>query len=229
MVSANNQITILDTRVITGVGGGPEKTILNSPRFLQGSKYRSFACYMRSPRDPGFAELRRRANEQSCPLIEIDDYGPLSLATLRNLAEVCRRYNVQVWHGHDYKSNLFGILLKPQLGFRLVTTVHGWVKHTVRTPLYYAIDRWSVRRYEQVITVSNDLFEICSAMGVERERLHLIENAIDTNDFRRTCRPESAASRAKLPPGRLVIGAVGRLSKEKGFHLLIAAVERLLK
>ena len=221
-------ITVLDTRVITGVGGGPEKTILNSPRFLHGSKYRSLACYMRSPQDTRFEELRRRAKEQGCPLIEIDDYGPLSFSVLKKLYDVCHDYNVRVWHGHDYKSNLFGILLRPILGFRLVTTVHGWVKHTARTPMYYAIDRWTLRHYEQVIAVSNDLFESCNRLGVDANRLHLIENGIDTDHFHRSCAPELVPSRAQVPPGRLVIGAVGRLSEEKGFDLLIRAVEKLL-
>src|SRR5438067_5471603 len=91
-------ITVLDTRVITGVGGGPEKTILNSPRFLHGSKYRSLACYMRSPQDTRFEELRRRAKEKGCPLIEVDDCGPFSFSVLKELFDVCHDYNVRVWH-----------------------------------------------------------------------------------------------------------------------------------
>src|SRR5690242_1470199 len=99
-ISHNELITVLDTRVVTGVGGGPEKTIFNSPRFLNGSKYRSLACYMRSPQDTGFTEVRRRAKEQGCPLIEIDDYGPFSVSILKKLANVCRSHDVKIWHGH---------------------------------------------------------------------------------------------------------------------------------
>src|SRR5205814_1768488 len=103
------------------------------------------------------------------------------------------------------------------------------VKQTARTPLYYAIDRWTLPRYEHVITVSRDLFQICRALRISPERLHLIENAIDTEEFRRVCRPEELPSRAQVPRGRLVIGAVGRLSEEKGFDLLIRVVEQLVK
>jgi glycosyltransferase involved in cell wall biosynthesis len=48
-----------------------------------------------------------------------------------------------------------------------------------------------------------------------------IPNAIDTEEFRRS-RPRAAQ------PAPLRIGAVGRLSEEKGFRYLIEAVERLV-
>ena len=34
---------VLDTRVVTGTGGGPDKTILNSPRFLEPMGYRNLS------------------------------------------------------------------------------------------------------------------------------------------------------------------------------------------
>src|SRR5262249_30600169 len=46
--------------------------------------------------------------------------------------------------------------------------------------------------------------------------------------FRRSCPPEEAPSRGRTAPGTLVIGAVGRLSDEKGVDVLIRAVAILL-
>ena len=80
--------------------------------------------------------------------------------------------------------NLFGVLLKPFVGFKLVTTVHGWVKHTAKTPLYYAIDRWTLPRHEQVIVVSADLYERCRACG---------DCAISQTSSVATSRPSEAA------------------------------------
>ncbi len=52
---------VLDVRVVSGTGGGPDKTILNSPRFLEPMGYRNVCAYLHPPGDPGFEVVRRRA------------------------------------------------------------------------------------------------------------------------------------------------------------------------
>jgi glycosyltransferase involved in cell wall biosynthesis len=218
---------ILDVRVVKGSGGGPDKTILKSPRFLRPAGYRMLCAYMHDPADAGFDQLRRKAARWEAPLLSVADRGPLDFRLPHRFLEICRRERVAVWHGHDYKSNLLGLLLRPFWPMRLVTTVHGWVEYTRRTPLYYGIDRLCLPRYEHVLCVSPDLHEQCLAAGVPPGRCTLIENGIDVAEFRRSCSPQEAKRAEGFPPNRLLIGAVGRLSAEKGFDVLIRAVDRL--
>ncbi len=220
---------VLHTRVVTETGGGPDKTILLSAPFLADSPYWLAAAYMHPPDDKGFDSVLARAQQMDSPLISVPDRGPMDRKVLRRMLAICRHYDVKIWHGHDYKSNLLGLMLRPLWPMKLVSTVHGWVKHTLRTPLYYAVDRWCLPYYHHVVCVSEDLIERVSKLGVAPDRLTLIHNAIDEKTYRRRYPADQSPLRSQMDvaPGRLVIGAVGRLSPEKGFSDLITATSRL--
>ncbi len=219
---------MLHVRGVTGAGGGPEKTILNSPRFLQTLGYESVCAYMHPPRDPGWESIQSRAVEANAEVVSIIDRGPWDWRVLKELIRYCRQHRVAIWHGHDYKSNALGLIVRRFWPMKLVTTVHGWVQHTRRTPLYYKIDQLSLRRYDEVICVSQDLYDTCRGLGVPASRCHLIHNGIDAETFRRS-QPVNRAREVALA-SRLALSSSARWAgslPKKGFDLLIRAAARL--
>ena len=229
MIERNARAVVLDARVVKGSGGGPDKTILNSPRFLLPAGYRNLCVYMHPPGDPGFEKLRQKAEEREAPFVGVPDRGPWDLSIIPAFLNICRREKVRIWHGHDYKTNVLGLLLRRFWPMRLVTTVHGWVENTNRTPLYYKIDKYCLPRYEAVIGVSQDLVQASLDCGVPAERCMLIENGVDTAEYQRRMTIAEAKSKQGFPVSRMLIGGVGRLSAEKGFDFLIRSVDALIK
>lgn len=218
---------VLHTRVVTGSGGGPDKTILNSPRFLRSLGYESACAYLHPPGDDAFDSIRRRAAQLDAELIELPDRGIRDVSVITRLLNICRTRDVSIWHGHDYKTDALGLLLSRLHPMKLVSTVHGWGVRSRKTPLYHAIDRASLRRHDRVICVSDDLLDQCLAAGISIDRCCEIENAIDLNAC--ATLPDRNTSRARfgISDGP-VIGAIGRLSKEKAFEVLIKAVDQLI-
>ena len=214
--------TVLDAGIVAGAGGGIEKTLLAGARFHEGAGYRSVLAFVHPASDPGFEKLRSRGAALRVELHDRAETFPFSPLTVAWFARLCREHGVDIWHAHDYKTDLIGLLLQPLLGFSLVSTLHGWSEDTRRTRLYFALDRRVIRRYEQVIAVSSELHAEARRLGVPSERLSLIENGVDTEEYRFSGGPRSSA-------GTLHIGAAGRLTPEKGFLELIAAVEALLE
>ena len=219
---------VLHTRVVTGTGGGPEKTILNSPRYLRKYGIDCACLFLRPPGDPGFATLEKKAAASGAEIIGIDDRGPTDWRVVRDCLRICRDRNVTIWHAHDYKSNALGLLISRFHRMHLVTTAHGWVRFTTRTPLYYKIDRFCMKWYEKVICVSQDLYDRSVECGVPKNRVHQIDNAIVLDDY--SVAPPTLADKARFgfDSQRILLGAVGRLSEEKGFHHLINAASRLI-
>jgi glycosyltransferase involved in cell wall biosynthesis len=216
--------TVLDAGIVAGAGGGIEKTLVLGARHHAGTRYRSVIALVHPLADESFERLRARALDHDVRLLDRAEAFPFSPLTLAWFAGICRRERVAIWHGHDYKTDLIGLLLRPLFGFALVSTLHGWSERSRRTRLYFAVDRLAIRRYDEVIAVSSELYAAAQRLHIPARRLSLIENGVDTEQYRRDPRDD----RASDPSRRLRVGGAGRLTPEKGFIDLLAAVETLL-
>lgn len=229
-MNQQKNLTVLHARMMNGTGGGPDKTIINSPRFLKRLDIDCICVFYRPPGDTGFKIVRERAKMAEAKIIEIDDGGIFDFSMIRKTIRICRAHDIDIWHGHDYKTNLLGWIVSKFHKMRLITTAHGWVDYSGRLPTYYKYEkRWILPRYEKVICVSETVMEQAIAGGTPESKCVLIENAIDHEQFSR----QRSINEAKhedfgLSETTFLVGSVGRLSAEKGFNLLIDAVASLI-
>jgi len=219
---------VLHTRVVTGCGGGPDKTIFRSPRFADPNRYQMAAAYLYPQADPGMCVVREAARRQGCTFYEIPETGALDHHVIGAMVELCKELKVDIWHSHDYKTNALGLLVKRFHPMKMVTTAHGFTRETWRTRLYVHVDNLAMLGYEQVIAVSPQLIKHCAYHGVNPQRLTHIPNAIDAAEYTRTQTTDQAKRAAGLPTDRFAVGVIGRLSLEKGVDRAIRMMPSLL-
>jgi glycogen synthase len=142
---------------------------------------------------------------------------------------------VDVVHCHTWYTHLAGCLVKQLTGARLVLTTHSlephrpWKVEQLGTAYHASswVERTAYENADGVIAVSQAMREdVHELYRVPREKIRVIHNGIDLNQYRPT--PDRAIlARYQIDPGRPYVLFVGRITRQKGIIHLVHAIKHL--
>jgi glycosyltransferase involved in cell wall biosynthesis len=223
-----SRTAVLELRSVRGTGGGPEKTILLGTQQADLARFDVTICYIRDQRDDVF-RIDARAARLHVDYVEVRERHSFDHGIWRQLAALVRERAIDIVHAHDYKTNLIALLLARRCGIVALATAHGWTGQTPRERFaYYPADKWLLARFPRVIAVSSEIKQQLVRRGADAERVTVILNAIDPDQFRhRAERRPVVRAALGCAEREIVIGAVGRLETQKRFEHLLDAVARL--
>lgn len=152
------------------------------------------------------------------------------MRNITTLLQVVAELDVDIVHSHGYKGNiLFGAIPGWKRTFPMVCTLHGWTatRRFSRMWWYEKLDRFCIQRFDAVVLVTRGSYGRCTTIqyGPAAEpgkKIFLVENGIPELSFDDSGQPEMLDP--LLDDDRFLIGAIGRLSPEKGFGSLIDAL-----
>jgi glycosyltransferase involved in cell wall biosynthesis len=191
--------------------------------------------FVGSIRDPGTNQtpFEALAHSWGLPVVPIRIAPRPTPGVVRSLLRSVREVAPDVLHSHGYKSNILLGPLPRRLRGPMLTTLHGWTgARRFRTLWFYErLDQLSLRRIDSVVVVAHHMLELRALQGVPATRRHVIDNGIPPREVRLA---DLAARGAGALPDALVefiiqqptLIAIGRLSHEKGFMLLLEAFAR---
>jgi starch synthase len=152
-----------------------------------------------------------------------------------NLTQIKALSGIDVVHTHTWYVSMAGFLAKKLYGVPFVLTTHSleplraWKSEQLGSG--YAMSSWMERTAildaDAVIAVSNGTKEdILRVYPLPPERVHVIYNGIDLNEYRRTD-DTSALLKYGVDPAQPYVLFVGRITRQKGVTHLVDAIEHL--
>jgi glycosyltransferase involved in cell wall biosynthesis len=218
-------IRLLELRNTYKWGGGPDKTVLLSAERHNHTQVEVVVAYIRDVRDTEFC-ITDKARTRGLTVYEIEEHGKFDPRVLQVLRKIVLRHNINLIHGHDYKSDLFAAMLRWWMGrrsFALVSTAHAWVMLGLRGELYRRLDLSLMRRFDHLIAVSHATKNEMVAAGIPPELISVIHNAIDTDVWSPRYATPTLKEELGLEQAYPVIGYVGRIMPEKDLETWIRA------
>ncbi len=152
---------------------------------------------------------------------------------LRDLVMAGMLDDIDIVHCHTWYSHLGGCLAKQLTDARLVLTTHSLEPHrpwkVEQLGTAYRASSWIERTaYENadgVIAVSGAMREdVHSLYGVPYDRIRIIHNGIDLNEYKPTHNP-GVLTKYKIDPDKPYALFVGRITRQKGIIHLVDAVK----
>ncbi len=179
----------------------------------------------------------RKVSNSSIPLA-----GELSLMTSlgRSIASIAKRESPDLLHAHSPILNAIPALwISRRLGIPMVYEMralwedaavdhgtygqHSWKYKTVKS-----LETWICHKAAQVTTISNGLRTDLIERGIASEKITVIPNGVDLDNFR-PCGPGHGGLENWNLKGKKIIGFIGSFFRYEGLDLLIEALAHLSK
>jgi glycosyltransferase involved in cell wall biosynthesis len=206
-------------RVITQLPvGGVERTLSRLLPKLKSDSFRVMVCCTDNR-----GELAQVLEEAGIPVSLIRLRSRWDPVGICKLARQMRREQIQVVHTHMYASSISGVvaakLAKVPVIIANIHSLHEW--HTKRrvwiaAKLFSAVDR--------VVAVSDCIRQdLLQKLELDPQKVVTIHNGIDLPRFDQSIDGTSQRRQLGIGDDELVIGAIGRLVRFKGFNYLLEA------
>lgn len=177
---------------------------------------------------------------QGIPLLDTPVTAPKPLHSVLGAVQRSWQMNAEgvgadLIHCHTWYTHFGGIMAKLNYGIPLVITTHSleplrpWKREQLAGGYDFSlwVEKTALEMADAIIAVSEGTKkDILKLFQVPEERVHVIHNGIDLQEFRNV-QSQEVLTRYGIPAGQPYVLFVGRMTRQKGITYLIQALSYL--
>lgn len=191
-------------------------------------------CY--GDQKPGSGQIKTTGYESAAGYLKLDRGLQSVFKTIdRDLQIVGEGVDADVVHCHTWYTHMAGIWAKLNFGVPLVVTTHSleplrpWKREQLAGGYDFSlwVEKTAIEMADAVIAVSHGTrADVKSLFNVKEDRLKVIYNGIDTDEFKKVASTEHI-KRFGFDPAKPYLLFVGRITRQKGIIHLVNAIRYL--
>lgn len=206
--------------------GGPERQVLSLAREMRENHDSLFLSFAENGLARPFLNEASAAGFQT---IELKENWPNVLGSVREIAARLSENKASLLCTSGYKPDILGLWAARRTNIPALAIAHGWTGATRKVRVNEMLDRWILKKYDAVVSVSQSQAEKVRRAGVSPDRMVTISNAVNLKQAKQSSVAQRQLLESYFPrPPRLIVAAAGRLSPEKGFDVFLEAASRLV-
>lgn len=158
--------------------------------------------------------------EKSIPIYSLNKKYKLDIRNIWQIYKTIRQQRPDIVHTH-LGADVYGRIAAYLAGIKIIVSTEHNINVSER-PIITWLKKVTARMSVKIFPVSQAVkSDAITRYNIDSERLIVIYNGIDLDYF------NNKNIAPKVNRDKIIIGAMGRLSKQKGFHLLIEAAEKI--
>ncbi len=173
-------------------------------------------------------EIARRAKAEGVTVRLFQTRRGVDRNSAARIRDYVDAHRITLIHSHGYKPNILcGLFMDRRIS--RVSTAHGWAQGSgLKVWLYNWLDRLALKKMDGVVGVSEALVQQLQGAGVTASLIRRIPNGIRVWEEElgdKTGRQDAVKG---IADNHVVLGAVGRLARVKGYAYLLTAMQEVV-
>lgn len=216
--------------MLGGMGfGGGEKYAFSLAEHLSGPRY---TFHFVTHQESLFCQEARR---RGYPVTVVDMTRRFNPLSLYKLTRFFKDERIDLVHTNGARMNFYGRLAAHWAEVHhICSTVHNSLYDYpivgFKRAVYVKTDVWTARYAQRIITVAEALArDLRDKYGIPAEKILTIHNGIDLSELEPTRSREAVRDDLGIPPDSPLVGAIGRMTHQKGFTYLLQALPALIE